>query len=51
MNAAAGIVFLFLPGVFVNFIYVFLLIWFSGSAYLSTLLLKKPFKQLEELSE
>lgn len=51
LNAAAGIVFLFMPGVFVNFIYVFLLIWFSGSAYLATLLLKKPLKQLEELSE
>lgn len=51
LNAVPAIVFLLLPGVFVNFIYVFLFIWFSGSAYLCTLLLKKNMKQLEAISQ
>lgn len=32
-------------------IFVLLLIWFSGIAYISTLLLRKHFKQLEEMAD
>lgn len=49
LNAVAPVVIL-IPGVFLNYIYVFLIIWFSLSAYLSTLLLRKTMKQLEELA-
>lgn len=50
LNAVPAVVFLLLPGVFLYCIFVFLIIWFSLSAYLSTLLLRKTMKQLEELA-
>lgn len=51
LNAVFPTVVLLLPGVLFNAIFLFLLIWFSASAYLSTLLLRKPMKQLEEMAE
>lgn len=51
LNAVPAVVFLLLPGVFVNYLFVFLIIWFSLAAYLSTLLLRKTMKQLEEMAE
>lgn len=50
-NAIPLAVFLFLPGYFLSYIYVFLIFWFSATAYLITLLLKKPLTRLEELAE
>ena len=50
LNSVPGIIFVYLPGVFVNGIFAFLVLWFSMSAYLCTLLLRKPFKQLEDLN-
>lgn len=51
LNAVPVVVFLFLPGILVNYIYVFLIIWFSLSAYLITKLLCKTMDQLEEFAE
>lgn len=51
INAIPAIVFLYLPGVFLNFIFVFLIIWFSLGAFVATWFLKKPMRQLEELAE
>ena len=50
-NAVPLVVFLFLPGYFLNYLFVFLIFWFSCSAYLITLLLKKTMARLEELAE
>ena len=50
-NAVPLAVFLFLPGYFLNYIYIFLIFWFSCSAYLITLLLKKTMARLEDLAE
>lgn len=51
LNAVFPLVVALLPGVLVNTVFVFLLIWFSLSAYLITLLLRKTMKRLEEMSE
>ena len=50
LNAVFPVVVLLLPGVLFNGIFVLLIIWFSGIAYLNTLLLRKTMKQLEEMS-
>ena len=50
-NAIPLAVFLFLPGYFLNYLFVFLVFWFSCSAYLLTLLLKKTMAQLEDLAQ
>lgn len=50
LNTVPAMVFVFLPAVLINYYYIFLIIWFSLSAYLSTLLLRKNMAQLEELA-
>ena len=51
LNAVFPIVVLLLPAVLFNAIFVLLIIWFSGIAYLNTLLLRKTMKQLEEMAD
>ena len=51
INAVFPIVVIFVPAFLFNAIFLFLVIWFAGSAYFCTLLLRKPMKQLEGTPE
>lgn len=51
LNAAFPIVVILFPAVLLNSIFLLLVIWFSGIAYILTMLLNKTMKRLEEMAE
>ena len=51
LNAVPVYVMAFHPGIFVNTIFIFIIIWYGLSAYLITKLLRKTLKRLSEMAE
>ena len=50
LNGFPFFIFIFLPAIMINSVYVFLFIWFAFSAYITTKFLRKTMDQLEKLA-